>query len=75
MTLKKKFSLFYGGSLPKKSFSVLEIGGLQVSSPKMILDGLRQNLLQKAYNIIKNNNTTTMTDIIELELRSAQHPP
>ena len=42
--------------------------------PKMILDGLRQNLLQKAYSKIKNDKDTIMTDILELEVRAAQRP-
>ena len=42
--------------------------------PKMILEGLRQNLLQKAYTKIKNDKNTIMMDILELEVRATERP-
>ena len=58
----------------QRVFSAIEMGGLQVNPPKMIIDGLRQNLLQKIYNKIRLNRATTVTELLEAELRKAKRP-
>ena len=58
----------------QRVFSAIEMGGLQVNPPKMIIDGLRQNLLQKTYNKIRLNRAMTVTELLEAELIQANRP-